>query len=434
MSDFDIIPPQSIDIERVVINSLLLSRRSFQQHIYNICPDYFYSRQHREIFEYMQKNNVNDFVLICEKFPAFASEISYISESQSSDNIKPYVDILRDRRHRRAMIEIATNAIKASAMDYDESAESIHKSMQDKMLKISKYRASSQPEHIRDILPRVFQQFEENSGSGTGILTGLIDVDETAGASMPGDLIIIAARPGMGKSSLALNICRHNAICKNIPVLIFSLEMSKSLTSGRILFSEANSSYDSALKNRMTTQTREAITQTAGNLINCPIMIDDTGKITTSEIYNKAAILKDSFNFGLIIIDHIQLIGLGRPGRSRNEEVSEISGDLLNMARIFNVPVIALSQLSREVEKRNPPRPMLSDLRDSGSLEQDAVKVIFLYRPEYYDKNTDKKGICEIIIAKNRNGPTGVRETIFDGVSMQFVNKAKEYELPEYQW
>jgi replicative DNA helicase len=236
----------------------------------------------------------------------------------------------------------------------------------------------------------------------------------------PGGLILIAARPSMGKSSMALNIITYNGIqCKKV-VLIFSLEMDKNLTAARALFGEANLSYDLAKRGLLKKESYLRLAESVGPLSDSQIYIDDTPAIKLSEIWNKCAQLKNKKGLDLVVVDHMQIMGTVK-SQSRNEEIGEISAGLKNLAREFNIPVIALSQLNRAVDGRCPPRPMLSDLRDSGSLEQDADMVIFLYRPEQYNQE-DRPGICEVIVAKNRNGRTGIKEVMFDKVAMNFKN------------
>jgi replicative DNA helicase len=263
----------------------------------------------------------------------------------------------------------------------------------------------------------VFKDIENSIKCGMGLKTGLKEIDDTIGGFQNGELVIIAARPSMGKSSFAINIVRENGIKRKIPLLIFSLEMSKSLTTGRILFGEADCSYDEAQRGILRDMAKVSIA--AGPISEAPIYVDDTAGASISQIVIRSEQYAKLYGIRLIIIDHLGLIG-GNKNIKRHEELSEITKSLHNLARRLNLPVIALSQLSRNVEYRNPPRPMLSDLRESGSIEEDSDKVLMLYRDDYYNKDSEKAGICEVIVAKNRNGRTGYKEVAFDKRAMQF--------------
>lgn len=422
--------PAAPDIEKIVLCSLMIDRKIYDKYALTINLDYFYDSKYKSIFAYMQENNTNESTLLCNKFAQDIDLISSILDSASILALEPYLKILEDKFLRREIIKIANDAVQSAATDIDSPAESIKDTLTSALSGLVGHRKLNQPECIANILSRVFDHIECVKTGGAGYInTGLVDVDEITGVFSPGELIIIAARPGMGKSSLAANILRHNAIRKKIPTLLFSLEMDKILSAGRIIFSEAFESYDDAMKCRMDDTRIAVVAAKAEEVKNSPIIIDETPAITMQEIIQKTLWHRQNSLIGLVIIDHIGLIGIHKPGRSRNEEMGVISSGLKSLARTAGISIIALSQLSREVERRNPPIPLLSDLRDSGNIEQDADKVIMLYRGEKYFPNKEElKGICQVIIAKNRNGPDGYRDVCFNSRTMNFYDRAYEKE------
>ena len=293
------------------------------------------------------------------------------------------------------------------------------------------YQAPGTPEHIRDILPRVIDGMHKQfSGENKNRGTGLIDVDDLMGAFEPGELAIIAARPSMGKTSFVNEIIGFEAFKRGNAVLFFSLEMSSEAIAGRMLFSESDASYGNALIG--CKKDLQAASANIERVSQANIFIDDSVGITVPNIYNKVESYQKKHGIKIVFIDHRGFIKPLTMGRSTHEEISEISKGLVGIAKKFKIPVVLVSQLSRAVESRRPPIPMLSDLRESGSLEEDARKVIFLYRDDYYNKNSDRKGMCDIIIAKNHNGKTGTVEVILDLEKMKFKCKAKRGEYDNF--
>src|SRR5690606_29971 len=287
---------------------------------------------------------------------------------------------------------------------------------------------------IRDVLMEVFERVEflfHHKGGATGIPSGFPDLDKMTSGFQRNDLIIVAARPSVGKTAFALNIAQNVGVRAKETVAIFSLEMSASQLVQRMICAEANVDATRMRTGYLEGDDWEKLTMAIGSLSEAQIFIDDSPAVTVSEIRAKCRRLKKERGLGMILIDYLQLIsGRGKAGENRQQEVSEISRTLKQIARELDVPVIALSQLSRGVEQRQDKRPMMSDLRESGSIEQDADIVSFLYRDDYYDKESEKKNIIEIIIAKQRNGPVGTVELVFLKNFNKFVNLDRNHQDP----
>jgi replicative DNA helicase len=279
------------------------------------------------------------------------------------------------------------------------------------------------------MLPEIFNHVEALSKmAGHKVKSGLVDLDRDTGGFGPGELTIIAGRPAMGKSTLADTIIRYNGIILRHPVAVFSLEMSRILCGARMLFAEASLSYHTARQGLLPKREFDELGTASELLMTAPIWIDDSPDLTTTHIITKCNYIKAQTGISLIVVDYLQLMGSLSKGESRQEQISKISRGLKGISKIFDCPVIALSQLSREVEKRSPPIPMMSDLRESGAIEQDADAVLMLYRDDYYNGESKNPGITDIIIGKQRNGPVGTVSTKFDGKAMRFLNLVKENE------
>jgi len=415
MNDFDRIPPQCVGIEKGILAAFFTDQKLFSGNAIKIKPEYFYLTWHRQVFEKMLDLNVTDFRIICESIPGKEVELAEILEAYAGNiNMEFEIAILRDRYERRSIIAASTEAIEKSFTDYDTPPLEI---LQNTIAKISGCQDYfNPPESVAEILPRVFDKIKKSQQGSGGLKTGISDLDAKLGGFENDEYIIIAGRPSMGKTALALQIARYNAITCHIPVLIFSIETGKTTLTARMLFSWAKISYDEGMSG--------LIDDISGcyPLQESNIYIDDTAAITINHLEAVSDTYIKNNHIGLVIIDHIGLINIER-GRSRNEELSEISRRIKACYKKNKVPVIAVCQLSRDVEHRKPPIPMLSDLRDSGSLEQDADKVIFIYRDEYYTRTaSDKKGVAEIILAKNKNGKTGLIEIHCDLKTMSFDN------------
>ena len=418
----DRIPPQCLDIERAIIASFLVQHDTFLKYGAQIKTDDFYSTDHAAIFAYMLETTITDMVLISDKFPGRAVLMAdLVGTCSTSENLEYYIRELRDRAYRRQQITAMLRAQEQLYNDFDTSALVI---AENTVVELNPCEQQiNKPKSISEIMPEMFEQFKTIC-KGEGIKTGLADVDLDFGVFMPGEMVLLAGRPSMGKTSLANQIARK-AARDGFPVLIFSLETLKNVMCGRIVFSETDKSYGKAARGNV--KELSDMTALCGPVTEYQIYLDDSPDITIGHIQSVSENYVKRYGVKLIIVDHLGLIQV-KGGRSRNEEISQISSGLKRIGLRYEVPIMPLSQLSRAVELRKPPIPILSDLRDSGSLEQDADKVLFIYREEYYNRESKKKGIAEIIIAKNKNGGTGYYDVLFDKETMNFKNLQRKYD------
>ncbi|HZK34336.1 MAG TPA: replicative DNA helicase, partial [Bacillota bacterium] len=335
-----------------------------------------------------------------------------------------YIKIIEEKSILRRLIT-ASNEIIRDSYEASEEMDIIIDTAEKRIFDISQRKNTQSFEQVKTILLDTYDRIEElakNKGKIVGVETGFREFDQRTSGLNASDFVLVAARPSMGKSSFAVNIAQHAAVHNQVPVALFSLEMSKDQLVQRMLSTEANIELQKIRTGDLDEGDWLKLVQAAEPLSNAPIFIDDTPGITAMEIRSKARRLKLEHGLGLIVIDYLQLMaGRGRY-ESRQQEVSEISRSLKALARELDVPVMALSQLSRAPEARQDHRPMLSDLRDSGAIEQDADVVVFLYRDEYYNPETEKRNIAEAIIAKQRNGPTGTVELVWLGQFTKFAN------------
>lgn len=439
------IQPHSIEAEQSVLGSMLLDNEAVAAALEELEGQDFYLEAHKEIFETIldiyDRGNPVDLVTVIEglkqrgSLEAVGGSI-YVSDLSvsvpSTANVGYYIKIIEEKSILRKLIK-ASNEIIRDSYEASEDLDIIIDSAEKKIFDISQRKNARSFEQVKTILLETYNKIEElskNKGKIVGVETGFRDFDLRTSGLNASDFILVAARPSMGKSSFAVNIAQYAAVHNQVPVAIFSLEMSKDQLVQRMLSSEANVELQKIRSGDLDEGDWLRLVQAAEPLSNAPIFIDDTPAITAMEIRSKARRLKLEHGLGLIVIDYLQLMaGRGRY-ESRQQEVSEISRSLKALARELDVPVIALSQLSRAPEARQDHRPMLSDLRESGAIEQDADIVIFLYRDEYYNPETEKKNIAEVIIAKQRNGPTGTVELVWLGPFTKFANY--ERTLSEY--
>ena len=358
--------------------------------------------------------------------------LEYIAELPdkvpTTANVEQYIKIVEEKSALRALIKTANDLI-TLGYDQTQEVEDILDTAEKKIFDVIQNRNQKGYTAIKDILVDSFTQLEQLYNQKqhiTGIPTGFADLDYITAGLHPSDLIILAARPAMGKSAFVLNVATNAAVRANVPVAIFSLEMSKEQMTNRILCSEAMVDSNKLRTGKIEDNEWTKLAEASGTLSSSQIYIDDTPGISIMEIRAKCRKLKLEKNIGLVIIDYIQLVqGSNKRNASREQEISEISRSLKILAKEINVPVIALSQLSRSVEQRPDHRPMLSDLRESGAIEQDADIVMFLYRDDYYNENSEKKNIEEVILAKHRSGSTGTVELAWLGNYTKFANLEK---------
>jgi len=404
-------------------------------------PDDFYREDHREIYEAImdlfEKAEPVDLITVSDQLKVRGSldnvgGLEYLTGIATSvpttANARHYAKIVEEKSILRKLIKTSSDIIN---MGYEASEEvsTVLDRAEKGIFDILQKRNMQGFSHIKDVLVDAFNRLEElynNKGFVTGIHTGFTDLDYKTAGLQKSDLILIAARPAMGKTSFALNIAQYAAIHHNIPTAVFSLEMSKEQLTNRILCSEVMVDSQRMRTGKLEDDDWKKIARALGPLSEAPIYIDDTPGTSVMEIRAKCRRLKLEKDLGLIVIDYLQLMqGRGR-NENRQQEISEISRSLKILAKEINVPVITLSQLSRAPESRSDHRPMLSDLRESGAIEQDADLVIFLYRDDYYNPDSDKKNIAEVIIAKHRNGSTGTVELRWFGEYTKFANLKKE--------
>ena len=436
-------PPQNISAEQAALGSMLLQEDAILHSVDILRPDDFYKKSHQTIFkcvlELFEKSRAVDLVTLTEELNRInllegIGGVTYltnlINSVPTAANIEYYVKIIEEKSILRNLIN---NATKIISMGYEEKEDA--KILLDKaehlIFEVSERNLGQSFVPIKEILQDSFEKIESLYHRGefiTGVPSGFDEFDDITTGFQPSELIVIAGRPGMGKTAFCMSVAQYIAVSKNIPVALFSLEMSKSQLVQRMLCSEARVDAHNLRKGRLAESDWPTLSMAAGRLASAPIFIDDTAGITCLEIKAKARRLKAQHNLGLVIIDYLQLITTSGRVENRQQEISEISRSLKGLARELNVPVIAVSQLSRAVEQRIERRPRLSDLRESGAIEQDADLVVFLYREEYYKPKTEKKGIAEVIISKQRNGPTGQLDLAFVKEYAKFENLAR---IPE---
>ncbi len=432
------IPPHNNEAEQSVIGAIFLEPQALITAAELLVPEDFYRTAHQKIFDTMvslsDKGQAIDVVTVTEELSAKkeledVGGISYLTEIANSvptaANIVFYAKIVEEKALLRRLIRVATSIVEDGYAREDE-VEALLSEAEKKMMEVSNRKNAGDFRHIKDVLVETYDNIEllhTRKGDITGIPTGFRDLDKMTAGFQPNDLIILAARPSVGKTAFALNVAQNVATKTDENVAIFSLEMGAEQLVMRMLCAEGNIDASALRTGSLESEDWRKLTMAMGSLSNAGIFIDDSSGIRVNEIRSKCRRLQQEHGLGMIIIDYLQLIsGSGRSGENRQQEVSEISRSLKGLARELKVPVIALSQLSRGVEQRQDKRPMMSDLRESGSIEQDADIVSFLYREDYYDKETENQNIIEIIIAKQRNGPTGTVSLAFAKEYNKFVN------------
>lgn len=418
------IPPHSVEAERAVIGSMMMDGDAIQVAAEFLLAEDFYNGQYGVIFSAlvdMYRQGIGaDLVTIQEKLremelPPELTSTEFIGDLlksvPTSVNIKNYVKIVQEKSVLRRLIKVTEHVTADCYMDR-QPLEEILEDTEKQVFDVVQKRSSSSFEDIRDVVLRTLDSIEQaarQKGHITGLETGFRDLDYKTAGLQKSDLILIAARPAMGKTALVLNLAEYIALHSSSTIAMFSLEMSKEQLVKRML--AMNSKVDSQKIRTGSLEDEEwgKLVESVRRLGNSKLVIDDTSGITAAELRSKCRKLKMEKGLDLVIIDYLQLMSGGgrRRGDNRQQEISDISRSLKVMARELNVPVIALSQLSRAVEQRPDKKPMLSDLRESGAIEQDADMVMFLYRDEYYNPDTELKGQAEVIIAKQRSGPTG---------------------------
>ena len=434
--------PHSIEAEQSVIGSMLMDRDAIITASEIVTAGDFYQHQYGIMFEAMlelfNENLPVDLVTLQNRLkvkdvPPEVSSLDFVRDIittvPTSANIKSYANIVHDKAVLRRLIK-ANEEIANTCYAGKEPLETIMAVTEKTIFDLLQNRSSGDFVPIRQVAMNVLEKIEEaskNQGTVTGIPTGFIDLDYKTSGLQPSDFVLIAARPSMGKTAFVLNLVDHIAVKKGLPCMVFSLEMSKEQLVNRMLAMESNVDSQKLRTGTLSDSDWDAVVEGIGVIGNSKLIIDDTPGISIGELRSKCRKMKLEYGLSVVIIDYLQLMsGSGKGGDNRQQEISEISRSLKALAREMNAPVIALSQLSRACETRPDHRPMLSDLRESGAIEQDADVVMFLYRDDYYNKDTDMPNIAEVIIAKQRNGPIGTINLVWRPEYTKFANMAKQ--------
>ncbi|GAA0760214.1 MULTISPECIES: replicative DNA helicase [Clostridium] len=429
--------PQSLEAEQSVIGSMIIDKSAIAKSLEKLNEEDFYRDGHKVIFkairEMFSQDMAVDLVTLLEYLKSTdmldkAGGVTYISEISSSvittANLEAYIKIVEDKSLLRKLIKSSTSIIEES-YNKQNKVDDVLDFAQKKIFDLAEKQGSNDYEALSNVLERGFLEIERlfnNKGSITGVGSGIRDLDAKTSGFQKGDMVLIAARPSMGKTTFSLNIAENAALREGKSVVIFSLEMSKEQLAYKLLCSEANVDMLKLRTGNLDDDDWERIARATGPLSKAKIYIDDTAGLSVMEMRSKCRKIKMEHGIDMILIDYLQLMSGSSGSESRQQEVSEISRSIKALAKEMECPVIALSQLSRAPEQRADHRPMLSDLRESGSIEQDADVVMFLYRDEYYNKETEEKNIGECIIAKQRNGPVGTVKMAWIGAHSKFAN------------
>lgn len=433
--------PHSLEAERSVLGSMLIDPDAVEIASEIVKEEDFYARQngilYRTMLEMSRKGVAIDPVTLQAKLreknlppELYSDELirELIAMVPSSANIKSYANIVAEKSLLRSMIR-ANEEIAGSCYAEQEEMETLLDKAERRIFEISQRRTASNFVPIRQIVLNAMDRIDEASrikGNVTGLSTGFTDLDSRTAGLQPADFILIAARPSMGKTALVLNIAEYLTLREDRCVAVFSLEMSREQLVNRMLAMQSHVEAQKIRTGDLSESEWAEVIDSAQKIGESRLIIDDTPAITVAEMRSKCRKYKIEFGLDIVIIDYLQLMsGSGGRNDSRQQEISDISRSLKALARELNVPVVALSQLSRAVESRPNHRPMLSDLRESGAIEQDADLVMFIYRDDYYNEDSEKKGIAEIIIAKQRNGPIGTVELSWQPQLTKFANLAK---------
>lgn len=431
------IPPQNLEAEMAVLGSMLIDEDAVVHAIESLASEYFYKESHRHIYncilDLYNANKAIDLITICDELkkqnlldkvdgPSYMA--SLVNLVPSAANIQHYAEIVKEKAILRALISNSTRIIH-DAYNLNEKADGILDNAERLIFEIRDHRQSSSVVPLKEIIKDSIEAIDklyQRKAHVTGIPTGYAEFDIKTAGLQPSDLIIIAGRPSMGKSALAIGMIEYAAVVEKIPVALFSLEMSKEQLVQRFLCSHAKVDAHKVRTGFLSVSDWPKLTSAAGKLSEAPIYIDDTPAISVMELRAKARRLKAQRDIKMIALDYLQLMRGSSGIENRQQEISEISRSLKAVARELNVPIIAISQLSRAVESRTDHKPQLSDLRESGAIEQDADVVVLILREEYYNPTEDNKGIAEVNIAKQRNGPVGSFNLVFIKEYARFEN------------
>jgi len=439
------VPPHSIQAEQAVLGGLMLDNEAWDQVADRVGDNDFYRRDHRKIFGAIKQlageGSPFDVVTLSEWLErnsdlADAGGLAYLGglakNTPSAANIKAYADIVREHSVLRQLIRVGTDIADSGYVTEGRSSKELLDHAESRVFQIAEQGARGNRgfTSIKDLLTNVVDRIDllmENDDPITGVSTGFDDFDEKTSGLQPSDLVIVAGRPSMGKTTFAMNLAENAAIKSKTPVAVFSMEMPGEQLAMRMMSSLGRIDQHRVRTGKLDDEDWPRLTSAMQILAEAPLYIDDTPALTPTELRARARRLKREHGLGMIVIDYLQLMqGSGKSGENRTAEISEISRSLKALAKELNVPVVALSQLNRSLEQRPNKRPVMSDLRESGAIEQDADVIVFIYRDEVYNEDSPDKGTAEIIISKQRNGPIGTTRLTFIGKYTRFENFAPE--------
>lgn len=440
------VPPHSLEAEEAVLGAALLDPNALPKVMETLREEHFYSAAHQKIFrgivDLFNHNVTPDLITVTDwlkknKFLEGIGGADYLSKIVgnvlSTANVEHHARVVLDKATKRDIIRTSMEVLRSGFEDTQSAAELVDFA-QNSVFKIRESGLRKDPIHIRTFITGILEAAETMRGERmiTGVETGFYRLDELTSGFQKGDFVVVAGRPSMGKTAFVLNIASYAAIENNVPVAIFSLEMSGEALVQRLLCSEAKVSIKNLRRGMLKNEDWVNLATAAGNLDRAPIYIDDSATLPIYELKAKARRLKAEHGIGLIMIDYLQLLEAPHTFRtsSRQQEISEISRAIKGLAKELDIPLIVVSQLSRMPEKREDKRPLLADLRESGAIEQDADVVIFIYREEVYNRETERKNVAEVSVAKQRNGPTGILDLGFQGEYTLFANVTFREEVP----
>lgn len=451
------LPPHSTEAEQAVLGALLLDNSAWEKVADLIMAQDFYRHEHRLIWlaivRLLDASRPADALTVSERLQAqneleLIGGLSYLvtltQNTPSSANIKRYAEIVREQSVMRQLVSVGNEIVESAFNPQGREAAQLLDEAESKVFQIAESSARTQqgflemPDILTEVTTRIDHLYSrDNPDAVTGIPTGFIDIDEKTSGLQPGDLIIVAGRPSMGKTAFAMNLAENVAIQTALPVAVFSMEMPATQLATRMIGSVGRLDQHKLRTGRFDDEDWQKFTHALGVLADAKIFIDETPSLSALELRARSRRLARRFDgkLGLIVVDYLQLMSGSSQGarqqQNRTAEISEISRAMKGLARELSVPVIALSQLNRSVEQRPNKRPMMSDLRESGAIEQDADLIMFMYRDEYYNPDSPDKGLAEVIIGKHRNGPTGIVRLAFRGMYSRFENAVLD---PNRSW
>ena len=438
------VPPHSIEAEQAVLGGLMLDKRAWEQIADRVSEEDLYRHDHRLIFRSISRleaaDKPFDVVTLSDELSKTneleaAGGLAYLGqlakETPSAANIRAYADIVRERSIFRQLIEVGTDIAGSAYNPQGRESKDILDEAERRVFTIAEQgnRGGKGFQGIKQLLTKTVEQIDflfEQEGTLTGVTTGFKDFDEQTSGLQKGDLVIVAGRPSMGKTTFAMNMAENAAIAQGVPVAVFSMEMPAESLAMRMISSMGRIDQHRLRTGQLNEDDWPRITSAVSLLSEAKIFVDDTPALSPTELRARARRLKREHGLGLIVIDYLQLMQLGSSSENRATEISEISRNLKALAKELEVPVIALSQLNRSLEQRPNKRPVMSDLRESGAIEQDADVIVFIYRDEVYNQDSPDKGTAEIIVGKQRNGPIGTTRLTFLGQFTKFENFSPE--------